>query len=566
MSLENLKSVFQEELNNSIEKFSSNVITDVNGTNLFNEPPQPTIHIATNPTDFSTAVGNNELPFTPLSQLGERFLDGLSWEKLYRANHSPLSNPGHKGLVPISYPNVSRDNLKMGKRAGNIQRYGFERGDEPYVISPIGDEGREKNKGGRSLPIIRALTDTDRILNFLLTEQGIAFALQQNINIPIQNTVINKNGSLIRTPQRFGVTYNPLSTLAVSAARLLGQSVPNILIRRAGMDLGSAVIEGAGNLIGGPVGDTLNSVADLLKPTEYKASPANKDLKNGLPSFSINDTFTSGLPKNNGGDEPTLGEKIADGFKNLLSGETPVTPVSAGDKMTLSKMFKGIRLNSQGDDTWVIGEADEDDNTLGFDINAKENGMPFYFKDMRDNKYIFFRAFIEGLSENISPNYNPTQYIGRSEPVYTYGQTERDINFTLKLFAQTKDELGMIYKKMDRLTSMCYPEYYKDTFSTGETDENNQPIMKSYGNRMKPPLTKLRIGELYGRTDNELMGYIKSLSYSVDQASPYEIEVGKRVPMFIVATIGYQVIHSTVPNLETKFYGINYNENTLTNQ
>ena len=555
MSLENLKSVFQEELNNSIEKFSSNVITDVNGTNLFNEPPQPTIHIATNPTDFSTAVGNNELPFTPLSQLGERFLDGLSWEKLYRANHSPLSNPGHKGLVPISYQNVSRDNLKIGKRAGNIQRYGFDRGNEPYVISPIGDEGREKNKGGRSLPIIRALTDTDRILNFLLTEQGIAFALQQNINIPIQNTVINKNGSLIRTPQRFGVTYNPLSTLAVSAARLLGQSVPNILIRRAGMDLGSAVIEGAGNLIGGPVGDTLNSVADLLKPTEYKASPANKDLKNGLPSFSINDTFTSGLPKGNGGDEPTLGEKIADGFKNLLSGETPVTPVSAGDKMTLSKMFKGIRLNSQGDDTWVIGEADEDDNTLGFDINAKENGMPFYFKDMRDNKYIFFRAFIEGLSENISPNYNPTQYIGRSEPVYTYGQTERDINFTLKLFAQTKKELSSIYEKMNALTSLCYPQYLEDTFETGEVNANNEPIKRSYGNRMKPPLTKLRMGELYGNKRSELMGYIKSLSYSIDQSSPYEVDSEKRVPMYIIATIGYQVIHSSVPNLETQFYG-----------
>ena len=558
MGLENLKSVFQEELNNSIEEFSSNVITDVNGTNFFNKPPQPTINIATNPTDFSTAVGNNELPFTPLSQLGERFLDDLSWEKLYRANHSPLSNPGHKGLVPISYQNVSRDNLKIGKRAGNIQRYGFDRGNEPYVISPIGDEGREKNKGGRSLPITRALTDTDRILNFLLTEQGIAFALQQNINIPIQNTVINKNGSLIRTPQRFGVTYNPLSTLAVSAARLLGQSVPNILIRRAGMDLGSAAIEGAASLISNPqVADALNSVADLLKPTEYKASPTNKDLKNGLPSFSINDTFTSGLPAGTGigNDEPTLGEKIADGFKNLLSGETPVTPVSAGDKMTLSKMFKGRGLNSQGDDTWVIAEAMEDDNTLGFDINAKENGMPFYFKDMRDSKYIFFRAFIEGLTENIQPNYNPTQYIGRSEPVYTYGQTERDINFTLKLFAQTKTELSSIYEKMNALTSLCYPQYFEDTFLTGEVDNNNNPIKRSYGNRMKPPLTKLRMGELYGNRRNELMGYIKSISYAVDQTSPYEVDSEKRVPMHIIATIGYQVIHSSVPNLETQFYG-----------
>ena len=543
MSLENLKSVFQEELNNSIEKFSSNVITDVNGTNLFNEPPQPTIHIATNPTDFSTAVGNNELPFTPLSQLGERFLDGLSWEKLYRANHSPLSNPGHKGLVPISYPNVSRDNLKMGKRAGNIQRYGFERGDEPYVISPIGDEGREKNKGGRSLPIIRALTDTDRILNFLLTEQGIAFALQQNINIPIQNTVINKNGSLIRTPQRFGVTYNPLSTLAVQASRILGQSVPNILIRKAGMDLGSTIIEGAGNLIGdNAVGDALNTVADLLSPTEYKHSPLNEFNNSGLPSFSINDTFTAGIQQSPF-EEKSLIEKIGDGVKNLLSGETPVTPVSAGDKMTLADIISGDELfTSVGSGKTGIKKGSNPANwgKIDGDIDSEADGIPFYFKDLRDNTYIFFRAFIEGLTENVSPSYAPHNYVGRSEPVWVYERAERELSFTLKLVAQTKDELKMIYKKMDKLTSLCYPEYMDD----------------AYGSRMKPPLTRLRYGELYGKTNKEQFGFIKSISYTVEQSSPYETKPGKRVPKHVMATIGYQVIHSRPPRLDTKFYGI----------
>ena len=120
--------------------------------------------------------------------------------------------------------------------------------------------------------------------------------------------------------------------------------------------------------------------------------------------------------------------------------------------------------------------------------------------------------------------------------------SERELSLTLKLFAQTKDELSMIYKKMNKLTSLCYPEYFKDEGV-------------SYGNRMKAPLTKLRIGDMFGGSNSELQGYIKSLSYSVDQASPYETEVGKRVPKFVTATIGYQVIHSTVPNLETKFYG-----------
>ena len=44
---------------------------------------------ATNPTDFSTAIGNNDLPFTPITSLGGQFKENLSWENLYQFNHVP---------------------------------------------------------------------------------------------------------------------------------------------------------------------------------------------------------------------------------------------------------------------------------------------------------------------------------------------------------------------------------------------------------------------------------------------------------------------------------------------
>jgi hypothetical protein len=73
---------------------------------------------------------------------------------------------------------------------------------------------------------------------------------------------------------------------------------------------------------------------------------------------------------------------------------------------------------------------------------------------------------------------------------------------------------------------------------------------------MRPPLTLLRYGELYGKTNKEQFGFIKSISYTVEQSSPYETKPGKRVPKHIMATIGYQIIHSRPPRLDTKFYGI----------
>ena len=113
---------------------------------------------------------------------------------------------------------------------------------------------------------------------------------------------------------------------------------------------------------------------------------------------------------------------------------------------------------------------------------------------------------------------------------------------------------------------MCYPEYKKqETIKFENTD--TEVVIGSVGGkeRMKAPLTKLRLGDLFGNSNNEMVGFIKSLSYTIPEESVWEIEKGKQVPKYIEASIGFQVIHSTVPNLnfakkqlntQNTFYGI----------
>ena len=434
------------------------------------------------------------------------------------------------------------------------EKSGFNRGDEPYIVSEIGQLGREKNSGNRHASIKRAATDGDRILQFLESNEGRQFILRQNLNVPIENTVIREGDSLFRTPQRFNTIYNPLSTLGATNARLTG-GIPEILFK-SGIS---------------------SRFSDIFFPNEY-----GKDATDG--GFNINDTFTQGTNESGNiiddiftGVATTIGQTIASTVG--VANKTKITTTTKGDKMTLSNMISGNSLNKfnessiglQMDDSGVAvsdvvndafkaANAIQDVTTgtikglagaqttqqLEFNLESESEGMPFYFKDLRDNTYIFFRAYIEGLTENISPSYAPSNYLGRSEPVYIYERAEREIAFTLKLVAQTKGELLKIYQKMDRLTSMCYPQYEED-------------IKVNYGNRMKPPLAKLRYGELYGNNDKELMGYIKSLNYTVDNSSTYETSIKQRVPRHITATISYQVIHDIAPRLDKdfKFYGIN---------
>ena len=205
---------------------------------------------ATNPTDFSTAVGNNELPYTPLTELGGQFKENLSWENLYNSNHSPKANPSYKGISAISYgANVNRDMLDInyniggdgGQSAphygektgivGGFSRRGLSGNGEPYRVTDIGD--RDSNRGSRFSPIARALNDGDRILQFLTSAEGVAFILRQNSNALIENIVFRgKDDSLLRTQQRFGVTYNPLNTILASTLRVAGQGIPEVQFRK----------------------------------------------------------------------------------------------------------------------------------------------------------------------------------------------------------------------------------------------------------------------------------------------------------------------------------------------
>ena len=523
-------------------------------------------------------------PVVDLSTLGVSFFNGensdknLSWESLYNSNHTPKENPKWQGgnLEALHYGSiVNRETLDINYNVGgdggkSATRYGEKSGligafsrrsnkgkGEPYIVSDIGDDS--KTKGGRFVPNRRANADTDRILTFMKSDEGLSFILQQNAQTIIKNTVVRQGNDLVRIPQRFNTIYNPLSTLEAQKTRLLGQG-PNIYVKKGGSLLVTLASEFGGNI---PiVGGAVKALADILLPEKYGTrSTSFGGISEGGDAYNVNDTFTAGpqpgfldgFAKLVGGgfSAKSLIKKEAEKAKqSFLAKLNPrsadnVDKVTKGDKMTLAPMIRGDGLQELDKDITLFGVTATiqtlAEEVVGVNPESKREGMPFYFKDLRDDNYIFFRAFIEGLTENISPSYASHQYIGRSEPVYTYERAEREISFTLKLVAQTKAELLAIYAKMDRLTSMCYPEYVDDI----------------YGNRMKPPLSKLRYGELYGKDKKELMGYIKSISYAVDQSSTYDVDQNTRVPKHVTATIGYQVIHDKAPRLGTKFYGIN---------
>ena len=116
----------------------------------------------------------------------------------------------------------------------------------------------------------------------------------------------------------------------------------------------------------------------------------------------------------------------------------------------------------------------------------------------------------------------------------------------------------MIYAKVNKLQTFVYPEYKRDLkfndlgkFQWWGGYENDT-ITKL---RAKPPLIKLRIGELFGKTNNEVMGFVTNATFSYPNNATWETSPGSRVPKEIEVTMQYKVIHEAVPSIDTQFHG-----------
>ena len=174
------------------------------------------------------------------------------------------------------------------------------------------------------------------------------------------------------------------------------------------------------------------------------------------------------------------------------------------------------------------------------DTIAPETKGDFYvkIKDLRDNKLLYFRGFVTGITENVSPSWSPTNYIGRSEPVYMYERAERDLSFNLRVYPANHLEFMVMYDKLEKLTSLAYPAYAFDESFDGQT-------------RMKPPFTELYMAHIGTRKEGQF-GFIKSISYTVPGESDWDAL--RVLPRLFDINISYQILSKKPPSMNSNFY------------
>jgi hypothetical protein len=188
-------------------------------------------------------------------------------------------------------------------------------------------------------------------------------------------------------------------------------------------------------------------------------------------------------------------------------------------------------------------------NTL-MPFNVNEGASPFDNPNSKDIiKFAFeaisndnpskttalvFRAFLSGISDNHSAEYNSFRYLGRGENFRTYQGFDRTVNFSFKIFAQSRPELRPMYEKLNYLTSQVYPDYSPTT------------------SVMRAPIIKLTIGDYLYRTP----GVLESINITIEDDTSWEIAslpgekqsraVGE-LPHYINVTVSFKPIMDILP-------------------
>jgi hypothetical protein len=129
--------------------------------------------------------------------------------------------------------------------------------------------------------------------------------------------------------------------------------------------------------------------------------------------------------------------------------------------------------------------------------NALESEyMPFYIHDLRTHDIISMPAFITDFGESFTPSYSNVEGIGRQDPVRLYQKTERAVTFGFMLVAYNEEDFDHLWLTINKLVSMCYPQYSSGR-KRSDSDGKNKFIQPFSQVQAASPMVRLRLGDVF---------------------------------------------------------------------
>ena len=213
-------------------------------------------------------------------------------------------------------------------------------------------------------------------------------------------------------------------------------------------------------------------------------------------------------------------------------------PGKLGEKIRGGKRFGITKGNLKSSNVDKV-------NALPYPLDYKESPdnpelkdfIKFRFRDVITNRYIIFRAILDGISDSITPEYGEERYIGRPDKVYVYQGADRTVSFNFSIYPKTKQEFPILMQKLNHLIGLCYPNYTEEQL-------------------MITPFIELTLGDMFV----DAAGILSGLTVTVEESSTWEIDEGLQFPHYIKAACEFKYIgNNKLSSTSIKHYnGLDY--------
>ena len=268
----------------------------------------------------------------------------------------------------------------------------------------------------------------------------------------------------------------------------------------------------------------------LTKQVQDQTQRPNLDNFPVFPQFSV-DSITQNIP----------------GKRDKTNKYTDVGGLFKTDKIIneTSDGTKG-KFRTKSDDINLKGVQD------GFSQEMDEfDFIPLKFYSIAKDKTVAFKATLSGITENFAPSWESANFIGNPYAFYTYQSINRKVDFSFLIYSLSSEEHKKNWEKIDFFSSLVYPQ----------NTENNIYVT--------PPLLRMTMGNMY----KAKIGFIESLSYTIDDTTPWEIGLGAtkegnritnldpssdlknyKLPTIINVTVSYQFVETSSDVVGKKLY------------
>ena len=149
------------------------------------------------------------------------------------------------------------------------------------------------------------------------------------------------------------------------------------------------------------------------------------------------------------------------------------------------------------------------------------------------SEYLYFRAYIDGITDSFSGEWSDVKYTGRAEKFYQYKGFNRDIGIDFTMYAHSQSELSAIYNKLNVLLGAVTPDYSDLGY-------------------MRGTIVKLTVGDYF----KSLPAVITSIGTGGHLDTGWDISEGSQSPRLLKISLKMNPIHDFLPKKGAKFYSV----------